>query len=316
MLLLAAVLASACADAPSSAGKVSFTWLGVAHWIVETPVGSLLLDAYTSRPPFTPAGPTTAGLELFRRIEVAVKPPPPVRWIFVGHSHFDHALDVGPIALATGAVVIGSRSTCFVAESQGLPPERCTAVAGGETLALDPRLEVRVVRVPHSSPDTIGRFEELSGPPASALAAPNGGNLGFLFRIAGGPSWFYSNSIAPIDAEDGSGVDFVGALSVAFDGVDPPDLWLGAPFGGASTLDPYLDRVRPQAFVPHHWDGLTPVVEDGPPGPFDPGDLAGDLTARGVALVAPETYLEKVEVDAHGVRLDPNLEVRTALGLH
>ena len=37
---------------------------------------------------------------------------------------------------------------------------------------------------------------------------------------------------------------------------------------------------------------------------------------RDVALVAPETYLEKVELDAHGVRLDPNLEVRTALGLH
>src|SRR5262245_26753951 len=94
--LLAAAILGACADAPSGAGgagKVSFTWLGVAHWIVETPVGSLLLDAYASRPPFTPAGPTTAGLELFRSIEAAVAPPPPVRWIFVGHSHFDHALD-------------------------------------------------------------------------------------------------------------------------------------------------------------------------------------------------------------------------------
>ena len=312
--VVVAALAMSCADSQAPT-VTSFTWLGVTHWLVETPAGSLLLDAYTSRPPFTPAGPTAAGLELFRRIEAAVRPPPPVRWIFVGHSHFDHALDVGPIALETGAMVIGSRSTCFIAAAQGLSPERCTAVEGGETLSLDPRLEVRVVRVPHSSPDSIGRFEELSAPPQSALDAPNGGNLGFLFRLRDGVSWFYTNSIAPIDSDDGSGVDFATVLSATLGGAEPPNLWLGAPFGGSATLDPYLDIVRPKAFVPHHWDGLTPVLADGPTIRFDPGGLDEDLAARGTALVVPDAYLEKVELGPNEVRLDPNLEVRTALGL-
>jgi L-ascorbate metabolism protein UlaG (beta-lactamase superfamily) len=112
--LACAILASValgCGDAAAPASPVAFTWLGVSHWLVETPSGSLLLDAYVSRPPFSAAGPTDEGLALFRRIELAAKPPQPIRWIVVGHSHFDHAIDVGALAESTGASIVLDRGT-------------------------------------------------------------------------------------------------------------------------------------------------------------------------------------------------------------
>jgi L-ascorbate metabolism protein UlaG (beta-lactamase superfamily) len=318
---LFALAIAGCSDAPSpSGGPVAFTWLGVSHWLVETPVGSLLLDAYVSRPPFTPHGPTSEGLDLFRRIELATRPPQPIRWIVVGHSHFDHAIDVGVLAESTGARVLGSRTTCFIAEAQGLPVDRCTAVDGGETIALDPRLEVRVVRVPHSSPATIGRFAELGSPPVSATDAPNGGNVAFLFRLfdASGrvaTSWFYANSIAPIDSDDGSGVDFAAAMASAFADVEPTDAWLGAPFGGAATLAPYLDAVRPSTFVPHHWDGLTPVLTDGVASSFAAPDIDAELAARGGAMLVPRQYLDRLVLEDGTARIEANDAVKAEVGV-
>lgn len=319
MALALAVVAGlvGCGDAQLSGSDepITFTWLGVSHWLVETPAGSALLDAYASRPPFSERGPTTEGLELFRAIEVAAKPPPPIRWIAIGHSHFDHAMDVGPLALETGAQVIGSRTTCLVAESQGVARDKCTAVRGGETIRLDSRLSLRVVRIPHSSPDSIGLFSELAAPPENAVAVPNGGNLGFLFEIDDGPSWFYVNSIAPIGSDDGSGVDFVGALANVFDDDPRPDVWLAAPFGSTGTLDPYLDVVSPGAFVPHHWDGLFPVLADGPPGAYVDDALRDSVARRGADFLVPTSYLEQVVHRDGRTRLEPNQAVRDAVGV-
>lgn len=316
-----ASLLLSCGSDDDQAGppEVSFSWLSVSQWLVETPVGGMLLDAYVSRPPFSDSGPNEAGLSLYREIVEAVAPDLSIRWIAVGHSHFDHAIDVGALALETGAQVLGSRTTCFIAESQGLPIDRCTAVAGGETIQLDDRLSVSVVRIPHSSPDTIGRFGELDAPPENSLLAPNGGNLAFLFELDTGAasplSWLYSNSISPIDSDDGSGVDFIQALTTLFDGRDETNLWLGAPFGGAATLGPYFDEIRPLAFVPHHFDGLTPVLTDGVPGVIDDPGLNAELGRRSIELVTPTQYLDRIVLTETATTLDRDLEAKEALGV-
>ena len=316
MSRLATALLTLLLAAPVHAGGVSLTWIGVAHMLMETPAGSALLDAYVSRPPFSMLGPTAEGFALFRRIIDAAKPKQPIRWIFVGHSHFDHALDVGPLALETGAQVIGSRTTCFVAEAQGLPAERCTAVAGGETLELG-RLEVRVARIPHSGPNTIGRFDELEAPPTTAIAAPNGGNLAFLFRLtkrscATKLSWAYANSIAAIDADDGSGVDFTASWQAFAAGVDQPSAWFGPAFGGAS-LEPYLDVLRPRSFVPLHWGGLTSPIEGGIDVPFASPELDAILAARDATLVVPAQYFDRINVGRRGAKRSENRRVKKAL---
>jgi len=318
---LAALIVALALVLPAHAGasRIGLTWMGVTQWLMKTPVGYALLDAYMSRPPFGPAGPTAEGLDLYREIADAARVRGPVRWLFIGHSHFDHALDVGPLALETGAMVIGSQTTCFIAESQGVPPAQCLVVAGGETLDLDPRLEVRVVRVPHFLPASIGLFQELTEPPASAVSAPNGGNLGFLFRLKTRSgkhkaSWFYVNSIAPIDSDDGSGVDFTTALSGMFATAEAPDVWLTAAFGGTSTMGPYLDIVQPAALVPMHWDGLFPVVTDGLVASYNDEGLTPELVARDIELIVNEQYLDKIKIGRR-TRLRRNRAVKLRLGL-
>jgi len=315
---LAVTLAAFLLAAPAHAGGVSLTWMGVAHMLMETPAGTALLDAYVSRPPFSMLGPTADGLALFQRIVGAVKPGRPIRWIFVGHSHFDHALDVGPLALETGAQVIGSRTTCFIAEAQGLPTDRCTVVAGGETLDLG-RLEVRVARIPHSGPSTIGRFEELGAPPATAVAAPNGGNLAFLFRLTNRKgatklAWAYANSISAIDADDGSDADFAATWQELASGVERPSTWFGPAFGGAS-LDPYLEVLQPRSFVPLHWGGLTSPIEGGVDAPFASPELEASLAARDATLVVPAQYFDRIKVGRRGARRSENRRVKKALGI-
>jgi L-ascorbate metabolism protein UlaG (beta-lactamase superfamily) len=57
--------------------------------------------------------------------------------IFIGHAHFDHISDVGPIAQRTNARVIGAPITIDTAYKLGIPQGRGTSVADGETLKFD-----------------------------------------------------------------------------------------------------------------------------------------------------------------------------------
>lgn len=306
---------------PAAARPVTFTWLGVTHWLVETPAGALLLDAYVSRPPFDASrGTNDAGLALLRKL-VRVAKPGKIRWIVVGHSHFDHAIDVGPLAEETGALVIGSATTCRIAEAQGLPAARCRAVGGGERLEFG-RLEMQVVRVVHSGPDSIGRYAVLQQPPqpSNLSIAPNGGTIGVRFRLrnahgATQADWFWSNSIAAIDSDDGSGVDFRAVLAELFADGMGTDVWLGAPFGGASVLGPYLDVIRPRTFVPQHWDGIAPILANGLAGPFAAGDLQDALDARSVTLVPQRQYFEKLKLARGRVVRVRNRRVQKAFGV-
>jgi len=318
MTRLVCLLGLLLAAAPVHAGGVSLSWLGVAHLVMETPAGNALLDAYVSRPPFSSVGPNAEGLARYQRIVDALKVRRPIRWIFVGHSHFDHAIDVGPLALETGAQVIGSRTTCFVAEATGLPPERCTAVAGGETLALG-RLEVRVARIPHTAPASIGRFAELSAPPANVAGAPNGGALAFLFQLktkkgATKLAWAWTNSMAPIRSDDGSGVDFGAAWRDFAGGIERPSAWF-APGFGAPTAAPYLDVLRPRSFVPLHWDGLSTPIEAGVEGSFASPELDAALAARDATLVVPEQYLDGFKLTKRGAKRLENRRAKKALGI-
>lgn len=48
------------------------------------------------------------------------------------HSHYDHAMDVGHIANRTGAVVLGSESTAFIARGANVPVDQYQILANGE----------------------------------------------------------------------------------------------------------------------------------------------------------------------------------------
>ena len=102
---------------PFQNGATKVRWLGTAGFAIEHADHVLLIDPYLTRAPlsrclFAPLQPDEAVLE-----ELILR----ANAIVVGHTHFDHALDVPCIARRTGALVFGSPSAMALCRAGGVP---------------------------------------------------------------------------------------------------------------------------------------------------------------------------------------------------
>lgn len=169
------------APPPRSDAKVTLTYLGVAGWQLTDGARALLFDPYFSRVDVengsAPLPPDEA--------QIARYAPARADAILVGHSHYDHVLDVPTIARRTGAVVIGTESTFNVASAAGVDPSRLRVARGGEVFEIGP-FSVRAIRALHS---LIGMPAEMIPRevtmPMAADAYAEGGTLQYLVRFEG-----------------------------------------------------------------------------------------------------------------------------------
>lgn len=99
-----------------------FRWLGTANYEISYRGQVFLFDAYFNR--MTRDRPLGFKAEDVKRADV----------IFMGHAHYDHIADVGPVARQTKAPVVGAPITVAHAVKLGAPPEQMVSVSGGETL--------------------------------------------------------------------------------------------------------------------------------------------------------------------------------------
>jgi len=300
--------------------RAELTFMGVTQWLLQYGETTVLLDAYFSRPADRTGGSTEEGLDLMQRVLDAAGVES-VDFILVGHSHFDHAIDCGSAAMLTGAQVIGSKTTCLIAQSAGLPEDRCTVVGTGDELRLG-EATMRAVRTIHFLPESIGAFAELEEVPTpeDSWAAPAGGPVSYLISFPGDEpfSMFYTNSISPIGGDDGSGEDYVANLETAFSDVDGTTVWLG-PVGFLSEegdLTAYFSRIQPEFVVPQHFDGLAPDIEAGLTAPFVPTAALTQVAAdEGSTIVASEQYFDVFIVSPDGVVRGDGTPVQRAFGL-
>lgn len=99
-----------------SSSPVHVRWLGTAGFEIRHGEHVLLIDPYVTRAPLLrcvarPLVPDEVRIrKYFPRADA----------IIVGHTHFDHAMDVPSIAKATGAKVYGSRSAAALCRSRGV----------------------------------------------------------------------------------------------------------------------------------------------------------------------------------------------------
>jgi len=273
------VLAGCAPDAAPP--EVRFTWLSNTTWLVEADGIRIFADAALSRWSFTPPsfdrpetlhpGPVVSDTTLVHPVLRALGTEHEGSWILVGHGHTDHIIDLADFARFTGARIIGARTICLVAEAEGIPRDRCTAVEGGEEIRLSPHLDVRVVRWTHSGnpSNRLGRFiqapKELRAPPpvdpatggigpAPWQGMPNGGGVrAYLFRLTtreGPLTWLISDSgnrftfdsipeITPDYLAD-VGVDLSSLDFVRWPGI--PRQWLGDALAveGIDSVDAWL----------------------------------------------------------------------------
>jgi L-ascorbate metabolism protein UlaG (beta-lactamase superfamily) len=124
---------------------LALTYLGVAGWQLTHAGNTLLLDPYFTRAAVTdssrPLLPDAAAIARFA--------PPTADVILVGHSHYDHLLDVPTIALRTSATVVGTASTLNVARAAGVPEARLQLAVPGRALTLQ-NFSVRPLASLHS----------------------------------------------------------------------------------------------------------------------------------------------------------------------
>ena len=163
------------------------TYLGVAGWQLTDGTHTILLDPYFTRPDLS-AG--ESALLVPDELAIARHAPARADLILVGHSHFDHLLDVPAVARRTGAQVLGTESTARVALAAGLPADRVIPVKGGEDYQFD-GFSVRVIPSLHSA---LGDKHILGGNsvipegitlPMKREAYAEGGTLAFLVRLSG-----------------------------------------------------------------------------------------------------------------------------------
>src|SRR5437764_51879 len=99
------------ADPPLLARGLELEWLGVAGYRLSFEDETLYIDPFLSRVPFSSVfrrAPALADPALHDRF---LRPRGRVAGVLVGHTHFDHAIDVPEIARRHECSAFGSRST-------------------------------------------------------------------------------------------------------------------------------------------------------------------------------------------------------------
>jgi L-ascorbate metabolism protein UlaG (beta-lactamase superfamily) len=113
---------------------LSLTWLGTAGYAFAYQGRTLLIDPYVSRARFSdvlrgrPLASSAALLDRF---------VPRADAVLVGHTHFDHALDVPAIARRDGCKVYGSSSLASLMRLHGLA-EQAVVVEHGRRYEIGP----------------------------------------------------------------------------------------------------------------------------------------------------------------------------------
>jgi hypothetical protein len=339
--------------APARAAGPSFvdiTWMSISNVYYQLGSMGVLTDGYITRIPqdafFGGGGGLAQTKQGYRpdvdavtRVLTALGGPSRLQLLLTGHSHFDHSFDTATWSRLSGARIIGSKTTCFQAEAEQIPAARCTAVYGGERIAVADGVSLRVIRWNHSGDstsnpeqhnavelDAVPRADPQTGGlhPGVAEAFPNGGgNRAYLFVVDGPDgrfTWFFQNSVSLTDIDVPivvAGKDYGSPLAnlkgaLEAEGIQSVDLWIGTANAPVARL--LLPILAPKAYLPVHWDGLWGAFEAGAPRPYSDRGLEPLLAEAKVQLLRPTQYMDKWRLDRNGARPLPNDAVKRALG--
>lgn len=221
---------------------LELTWLGTAGFRLFYQGHTLLIDPYLTRLPASALVTRRPALSDPARVASLVDCADAV---LVGHSHFDHALDVPLIARGTGARVYGSRSTAALMRLFGLAaravevePYRAYEI-GPFLVSFVPSAHARLllgVAVPMAGDITCEHVGQLS-----ARAFGCGQIYNIHVRVAGVTLYHVGSA----ELDDGAiihrGVDVLLA-AIAGRGFSP------------RFLERALHRLEPALVVPHHHD--------------------------------------------------------------
>ncbi len=229
-------------DRAPTQGRVRFTFLGTAGFVVAGPSRTLVLDPNLTRPGLW----HTAFGRLSPREDLVARYVPVADEVLVGHSHHDHALDAPAVCRHTGARLLGSHATGHIARAYGLDMAQFVEVS--------PRRPVPcggAVATPYLSRHgkaLLGRVPL----PGDILAPPPWPPR--VFHLRHGPVYHWHLDL------DGVRVLHVDSADFLEDELAPADVLLLCAVGRQYRRDytrGILDRVKPRVVMPCHWDDFT-----------------------------------------------------------
>jgi len=285
--------------------RVILSWVGVVNFAMAIRGHVVLLDAWV------PRGGTTGYVPSSPAELAALRPEA----IFIGHAHFDHAADAVPIAVASGATLVGSADQCAELLSRvttpmpprcvsGLPPgsapgtRAAVDVLGGVGTDIFQSLHSAV-----AAPDAqdglhvpvlpLPSTTQLEHPPSPQDLAhivgvlPDAEAGTVLYRFATGDfSMVWNDSAGPLTDQAPGALERMRELR-------PVDLHVGAIQGfgqftnGMRDIRQYIEAVGSPLFVPGHHD-----------------DWAAGITTKG------ENYREPLRQELARIPADRRPQVR------
>lgn len=226
-------------------------FFGVSTLLIDDGQDQILIDGFFSRPSLlrviaSPIQRDAVQLDsIIKKYQLSR-----LKAIAVSHSHYDHALDVGYLAKKTGAQVIGSSSTHWIARAENLPDEQLISIQPHASIHIGDFI-ITPIRSRHTPPTFVNNDlgEQLNTPlkqPAYFSKFVEGGSYDFLIE--------HGEQRMLIKAS----TDFVNA---AYKDLEVDTLFLGiaqlskqsAGFQQAYFKET-LDALNPKVVIPIHWD--------------------------------------------------------------
>lgn len=240
-------------------------WLGSASYSIELGDASILTDPF-----YTYHGMVRTGLltiwpdrEVVRKVTADVPKP---QAIFIGHSHYDHMLDVAELVRCKGweVPIVGSESTKNILSGMGCDLEalhqplvlgnQWRPVPSGDG-SVSSSIEYKAAEIEHA-PQLLGIHmypgtvdEPLKRPPTRAGEFKEGGTFAILFKLHDGERVFtilFMNSATKKRLPEGFITEPVDVAILCVPG------WKNAP----GYPDHVIEAARPGAIVLSHYDNF------------------------------------------------------------
>ena len=237
---------------PAETPPVSVTWYGVTTLLFDDGETQILVDGFVSRPRFegldSLAEPDAAQIErMAARVFDRVAMVTPV------HSHFDHAMDVGAVAVATGATVVGSESTANIARGAGVDEARIAVVEERHRQRFG-EFAVELIRSAHAplvngGPPIPGTIDAPLTPPARIGDWKEGGSYTIVVAHPAGTALIQGSAgyVEGRLADTAADVVYLGIGGLGSLGKDH----------AAAYFEEIVGPTGARCVVPIHWDDFT-----------------------------------------------------------